>query len=355
MQKISLFIIALLAVVILAGCGSKNKETALGNGGVYKSSDAGETFHLSSTISLEKNLSGASILDLAISPVNSKVIYAATAAHGIYRSSDGGQNWAESKSDFTYVRKIALDPTDKNVLYIVADQDGERALFKTTDGGINWNKLLSQRTSKTPISLDIIIDPRNTAVLYATDSAGGVFKSTNAGKEWASIYWSRDPVKKVVMDATNSQKIYLLTTISEVYISSDGGDSFKRSEPENGFDEIYSITTSETEQNIFYVLSRNGLHVSKDGGVTYEVVKTLLPPDNTVAHQVVTDSISSDTLYLVAGKIVYKTTNSGATWTSMPLKIQWPVKSFVIDHNNANNIYMGLAQPPKKKSNLFPF
>jgi len=287
--------------------------------------------------------------------VDAKIIYAATAAHGIYRSSDGGQNWAESKSDFTYVRKIALDPVDNNTIYIVADQDGERALFKTIDGGINWSKLLSQRTSQTPISLDIIIDPKNTSILYATDSVGGVFKSTDAGKEWASVYWSEDPVKKVVMDSKDSQKIYLLTTLSEVYVSSDGGDSFKLSEPENGFYEIYSIAASETVQNVFYVLSRNGLQVSNDGGKTYEKIKTLLPPDNTIAHQVVTDPVDSDVLYLVAGKIVYKTANNGATWTSMPLKIRWPVKNFVIDGSNPSNIYMGLAEPPKQKSNLFPF
>ncbi len=355
MKKIYFLGIILLAVITLTGCENKNKKATIGNGGVYKSSDAGETFHLSSTISPEKNLSNASILDLAISSINPEIIYAATSAHGIYRSSNGGQTWAESKSDFTYVRKITLDPLDENTIYIVADQEGERALFKTTDGGINWKKLLSQRTSQTPISLDIIIDPRNTSVLYATDSVGGVFKSTDAGKEWASIYWSRDPVKKIVMDAKNSQKLYLLTTISEIYTTDDGGKSFKLSEPEEGFDEIYSITTSKQEQNVFYVLSRDGLQVTKDGGETYKMVETLLPPENTIAHQVVTDPTDNNVLYLVAGKVVYKTTNKGATWTSTPLKIKWPVKSFIIDNSNASNIYMGLAQPPKKKSNLFPF
>jgi photosystem II stability/assembly factor-like uncharacterized protein len=355
MKKIYLLGVILFATILFTGCGSKDKDATLGNGGVYKSSDSGETFHLSSTVSPEKNLSNASVLNLAINHTDSNIIYAATAAHGIYRSSDGGQNWAESKSDFTYVRKIALDPVNKNIIYIVADQEGERALFKTIDGGINWNKLLSQRTSQTPISLDIIIDPRNTAILYATDSAGGVFKSVDAGKEWASIYWSEDPVKKIIMDAKNSQKLYLLTTLSEIYVSNDGGGSFNISEPEDGFDEIYSITASATEQNVLYVLSRNGLQISKDGGKTYEIVKTLLPPNNTLAHQVVTDPVNSRILYLVAGKIVYKTTNSGATWTSIPLKIKWPVKSFVIARNNSSNIYMGLSQPPKKKSSLFPF
>ena len=355
MKKVYLLGVILSVAILFTGCGGKSKVATIGNGGVYKSSDAGEVFHLSSTITKEKNLSNASILDLKISPSDSKVVYVATANHGIYRSNNGGKTWAESKSDFTYVRKIALDPTNKNVIYIVAEQDGERALFKTTDGGINWNKLLAQRTSSLPISLDIIVDRNNPTVIYTTDSTGGVFKSVDAGKEWSSIYWAEDPVIKVVLDSQNSQRIYLLTTASEVYVSDNGGETFKRSESEDGFDEIYSIASSETQENVFYVLARNGLQLSRDGGATYEKMKTLLPPDNTVAHQVVTDPVNSNILYLVAGKILYKTINGGKTWTAIPLKIKWPVKSFVIDHVNPNNIYMGLAQPPKQKSWLFPF
>jgi len=356
MQKISLLVIILFVVVFLSGCGEKNKEATIGSGGVYKSSDGGETFHLTSVVSKEKSLSNASILDLEISPIDPNVIYAATATHGIYRTSNGGQSWAESKSDFTYVRKIALDPTNKNIIYIVANQDDERALFKTTDGGINWKKLLAQRNSKTPKTIDVIIDKNNSNILYTTDTTGGVFKSTDGGKEWASIYWAEDPVKTVLLDAKNSQRIYLLTTADEVYVSDDGGTSFKISGPEDGFDEIYSMSVSQTQQGFLYVLSRNGLQVTKDGGETYENMNTLLPPEDTVAHEVVSDPINKDILYLVAGKIIYKTTNGGKTWTSTSLKIKWPVKSFVIDYQDHNNIYMGLAKPPKQQSNfLFPF
>jgi len=355
MKKIFFILSIFLVVISIAGCKSENKKSADGNGGIYKSSDAGETFHLSSVVNLEKNLSNVSILDIAIDAMDPKIIYVATANQGIYRSVNGGQSWAESKSEFTFVRKITLDPVNKNILYIVAEKDGERALFKTTDGGVNWKKLLSQRTKETPMYLDIVIDPKHPSILYATDSSGGLFKSINSGESWSSVYWEKNPIKKVILDQNNDQKIYLLTSSDEILTSDDAGETFELSVSEYGFGTIYSVAISKIKPGIFYVLSKNGLQITKDGGKTYQKMKTLLPPNNTVAHQIVLDPIDESILYLVSGKVIYKTTNNGDSWQSIPLKINWPVKAFVIDHKNSNNIYIGLSKPPKTKNNLFPF
>ena len=359
MKKVSLLTITIFVTMLLIGCNSESdKKIVTGDGGIYKSNDGGKIFHSNNKISEEENLSGASILDLAINPNNSDIIYAGTTKYGIYRSSNGGQTWAESKSQFSYVRKIVLDPKNENIIYIVADLNEERAVFKTTDGGINWKKILSQRDREKPIALEIVIDHSNSNILYTTDSTGGVYKSIDGGKEWKAIYWTDSPVNILVMDSQNNQQLYLGTVDNRIYMSEDGGASFEESGSEediyNRYD-IYSIATSKTEKGVVYVLSIVGLQVSRDSGKTYEKVNTLLPPDNTIAHQIVTDPIDKNVIYLIAGKIVYKTINAGETWTSIPLKISWPVKTFVIDKNNPDNIYMGVAKPPKQKNILFPF
>lgn len=358
MQKISILGVVLLMSTMLAGCGISGETSTTGSGGVYKSKDAGQTFEASYKISEEKNLSSMAILDLVISPNNSDIIYAGTANNGIYRSSNGGLTWAESESDFTYVRKIALDATNENIIYITADLNGERALFKTVDGGVVWKKLLSQRSKENPIALDIIVDHKNTSILYATDSTGGVYKSTDAGDEWKAIYWADTPVQTLLMDVYNSNLIYLVTVDSQIYVSTNGGESFRESGTEediyNRYD-VYSVETSKTETGVLYVLSVTGLQVSRDGGETYNSISTLLKPDSVMANQVISDPVDDKTLYLIAGKIIYKTTSGGETWQSIPLKINWPVKVFEIDYSNSSNIYMGLFKGVKQKSSLFPF
>ena len=118
---------------------------------------------------------------------------------------------------------------------------------------------------------------------------------------------------------------------------------------------IYSVAISPSEKNVFYILSENGLDVTRDGGETFEKIETLLKDGEVVAHKIVVDPNNKNILYLVDGKILYKTYNGGETWAPTPLKISWPVKSFVIDSTNSNNIYMGLAAPPKEPFFLLPF
>jgi photosystem II stability/assembly factor-like uncharacterized protein len=374
MNKIIPVLIVIVSV-ILTGCSNKEKNISNGNGGVYKSTNGGEVFHLSSKVSTEKNLSGASIFDLAISPLDSKVIYAGTAKHGIYRSNNAGETWAESKSDFTLVRKIVLDPRDKNIIYIVAELKGERALFKTIDAGINWTKLLAQRDKNTPLTIDLAIDYNNPKILYATDSTGGVFKSEDGGKKWKSILWTKSPVQKILLDAKNSQKVYFITVNNDVLISNDGGETFENKEgsgriianptqvkditvhnrAKKDYSRIYSVAISPTEQNVLYVLAESGLSITRDGGKTYQKIKTLLREGSTIAHKIVVDPIDANILYLVAGKIIYKSIDKGNTWEVIPVKISWPVKSFVISPDNSSDIYIGLSKPIKPKSSLFPF
>ena len=76
---------------------------------------------------------------------------------------------------------------------------GERGLYKTTDGGATWTAVLTI-SEDTGIS-DIVFDPSNPDVIYASayqrrravgqmiggGPEGGIFKTTNGGKNWTKL------------------------------------------------------------------------------------------------------------------------------------------------------------------------
>jgi photosystem II stability/assembly factor-like uncharacterized protein len=346
------FLFLLLAVVVLSGCGNKtnDKKTVNSDGGIYKSRDAGETFHAINKIDDTENLSTATILDIVISPQDAKTIYVGTATQGIFISEDAGETWHRSRSEFEYVRKIVLDPNDINTLYIVAKQNDEVALFKTTDRGINWTKLLLQRDKVQPIVLGLLMDNKNPQIIYASDSTGGVYKSTNGGKEWQAIYWAEYPVVGIIMDSKNNNLLYFITNDQQIYKTEDAGKTFKTIEASVP---IYSVAVSKITPGVFYVLYENGLKVTRDGGNTFQEIKILLPKGNMVANIIVTDPDSDDILYLVAGQVVYKTNNGGQTWQAIPLRLTNRLANkFVVDSNNHNIIYLGTRAMPKKKRGL---
>jgi photosystem II stability/assembly factor-like uncharacterized protein len=87
--------------------------------GLLKTSDGGATWSAMNNGLASVIDSGSAINALAISPDDTKVVYAATAGYGVFRSLDGGANWAPLNEGLTNldVRLLALAPSAANVLY----------------------------------------------------------------------------------------------------------------------------------------------------------------------------------------------------------------------------------------------
>jgi photosystem II stability/assembly factor-like uncharacterized protein len=152
---------------------------------------------------------------LAIDPENPSVIWAGTGENthqrqlgygdGIYKSEDAGAKWKNmGLKDSRQIGMIAIDPRNTDVVYAAAEGSiwgpgGDRGLYKTTDGGTTWNKVLNI-SDNTGVN-NVVLDPRNPDILYATSEqrrrhvftkiGGGpesaVYKSKDAGKTWNKI------------------------------------------------------------------------------------------------------------------------------------------------------------------------
>jgi photosystem II stability/assembly factor-like uncharacterized protein len=152
---------------------------------------------------------------LKMDPENSSVIWVGTGENthqrqlgygdGIYKSEDGGASWKNmGLKESRQIGMIEIDPRNTDVVYVAAEGSiwgpgGDRGLYKTADGGKTWNKILNV-SENTGIN-NVVLDPRNPDVLYATSEqrrrhiftkiGGGpesaVYKSKDAGKTWDKI------------------------------------------------------------------------------------------------------------------------------------------------------------------------
>jgi photosystem II stability/assembly factor-like uncharacterized protein len=103
-----------------------------------------------------------------------------------------------------HVGRIAIHPTNPDVVYVAAlgaqwGANPERGLYKTTDGGKTWT--LSKFISDKAGFVDVVLDPRNPDVVYASSwervrkpssfKSGGpgsaLWKSTDAGATWTEV------------------------------------------------------------------------------------------------------------------------------------------------------------------------
>jgi len=207
----------------------------------------------------------ASIGALAIQQSNPSVIWVGTGegnprnslngGFGIFKSLDGGKNWkAMGLKNTRHIHRVVIDPTDPDVVYAAAigspwGEHPERGIFKTTDGGETWEKILFVN-NKTGAA-DLVMDPSNPNKLIA-----------------AMWEHKRDPW------FFNSGG-----TGSGLHITHDGGETWKKVTPEDGFPKgnlgRMGVAIAKNKPNVVYALveaKKNALYRSDDGGFKWKKV-----------------------------------------------------------------------------------
>ena len=84
---------------------------------------------------------GPAVLSVAIDQSNSNVVYIAT-ADGVFKSSDGGQNWTAANSGAQFV---VIDPTNSSRLFA----GGPFNFKRSTDGGQHWDEIIELEFQQT--------------------------------------------------------------------------------------------------------------------------------------------------------------------------------------------------------------
>ena len=174
--------------------------------GISISEDGGKNWK-QANVGFEKD---AHVSKIIVDENNSSIVYITTqgptnfaektgSGHGVFKSADYGNTWKKINSglETAEINTIALNPNDSNIIYLGTDDDG---IYKSADGGNSWKKLfISQLPKKYGVG-DVIVDPRNSDVIYAatvdyfrlfTDRGfvgdHGIYKSADGGASWQSF------------------------------------------------------------------------------------------------------------------------------------------------------------------------
>jgi photosystem II stability/assembly factor-like uncharacterized protein len=247
------------------------------DGQIFRSSDGAKTWRRLKP-GLERR--GLSVDSLVIDPRDSQIIYAGVWAiareeeGGVFKSEDGGEHWkllADTKK--LSVRSLAVAPSDSNFLIAGSASDDTKlnGVFRSTNAGKNWERISPEGDKEIRNIESIAINPRNTNIIYV-GTWHLPWKTVDGGANWKQTGYKGNGVIDdsdifgISVDPTNPDIVHL-NACSGIYRSSNGGDKWSKF-PGIPFSarRSYALLPHPTRPSVIFAGTSEGLWRSKDGG-----------------------------------------------------------------------------------------
>src|SRR5579872_4656591 len=319
------------------------------NGGVWKTTDAGRTWH-----PIFDSQPTSSIGTLAIAPSDPNIIYVASGeglqrpdlsvGDGIYKSTDAGHTWRHlGLRDGQQISALLIDPHDPNRVFAAVlghpyGPNAERGLFRSTDGGDTWQKVLYK--DENTGAVDLANDPTNPSTIYAvlwaarqgpwengawSGPGSGLFKSTDGGDTWQQLTNGLPTIAQglgrigIAIAPSNPRRMYALAEAkpNALYRSDDAGASWQRINTEEritGRGDDFAMVRVDPKNPDTILIANTSTYRSTDAGQSFTAIKGA--PGGDDYHTIWINPLHPEIILLAADQGATISLNGGETWSS---------------------------------------
>ncbi len=245
-------------------------------------------------------------------PKDPQIIFLAC-GNGVFRSMDGGQNWRITTDHrVTEVQDVAVHPLSPN-LVCGATAYG---ICRTTDQGETWlpADLQPKPTFVQTIEADYSVKNR-----FLTGGEGGIYESTDTGATWKHIAIADTAVLDLHQCRSNPQLWLAGTEGKGVFLSGDGGRSWRRAPGPPSKEDIYATAINPANPQWMAAAGYGtGVFLSTDGGRSWRQIKKGLP--SLTIHALSFDPEVAGRLWVgTVGSGVLRTDDLGKNWQRLGL------------------------------------
>ena len=308
--------------LVWVGTGeSNNRQSTSWGSGIYKSTDGGKTFAMMG-LPQSKHINR-----IVMHPTNNEVVLVAATGplfgpggeRGVYKTTDGGKSWKQvlTVDDETGASELVMSATDPNILFASTYQRRRTAccmngggpgsaLWKSTDGGDTWTKITGTGFPTGPlgrIAVDVFRQSPN--IVYATvEGPAPAAQRASAATENMTTTPAAPATRGVVAG------------VSGVYKSNDGGATWTKQSNTNARPMYFSQLRIDPVNPDRIYMGGVGLHLSVDGGRTFETDAALVTHDD--VHGIWINPKNPDHVIIGNDGGLATSYDMSRTWTFIP-------------------------------------
>ncbi len=321
---------------------------------------------------------GGRVAAVAGSTSDPKLYYIGSAGGGVWRSQNGGQTWDPvfDKEDVAAIGAVTIDPTDPKTVWVGTGESNPRndvsygdGVYKSTDGGDTWANVGLKGTRYVS---RILVDPRNhnhvivgaLGDAFADSPQRGVYVTDDGGKTWKQTLYvgPESGASDLAMDAQNPGVVFAgiwkfqrrpWTFVSGgtedgIYKSTDGGATWTRLTahglPASPMGRIGLAVAPSDGNRVYAVIeSKEGvLWRSDDGGGSWQMVSndSLVDARPFYFSHVEVDPKNPNRVYALSFQVMLST-NGGKTFKSTADSVHSDFHAIWIARNDPSRIILG--------------
>src|SRR5688572_8128490 len=284
---------------------------------------------------------GGDVRTVAIDPRDKNRLYISTLDGQIHTSADGGKTWlilVSFNKGQLVLDQLFVDSRDSKVIYT----SGHRGklpggFFKTNDGGLNWKESKELRNE----AIHAMTQAKDNADMLFLGTTNGVWVSKNSGDDWEKISSETMPVNvnSMAIDPRRNSTIYA-GTWWRPYKSTDSGKSWRLIK--NGMiddSDVFAVTIDPRNAEHIIASACSGIYESFSAGESWRKIQGI-PAQSRRTRDILQHPTLPGTVYAATTEGFWMTTNGGRSW-SMTTQRNLEINSIAVHPEEPNRIFIG--------------
>ncbi len=285
--------------------------------------------------------SGGDVRVIAIDPRDKDRLYISTLDGQIHTSADGGRSWrllVNLNQPELILDQLFVDSRDSRIIYTSGHRHkAPGGFFRTTDGGATWKESKDLKNESIHSMTQSTVDPN----ILLVGTTAGAWISKNSGADWEKISSATMPINidSLAMDPRNTSTLYA-GTWWRAYKSTDSGKNWRLIRDGMIDDsDVFAIEIDSRNPEHIIASACSGIYESQNAGEKWAKIQGI-PSQSRRTRDIKQHPTMPGTVFAATTEGFWMSTNGGKAW-ALTTQRNLEINSIAVHPDEPNRVFIG--------------